>query len=182
MTARTIADCVRAHVVLAEPGTRIRLASGREAEWYADLRKAFLTDGRALGLAAEALYARLPEEVHSIGGVPTAGLPLMGALLALCHERDDARRSPRRGFYTRVEPKRHGLRSRVEGFAEGIACLVEDTVTTGGSVLAHAQAAREAGADPRYVLALLDREEGAAARLREAGLTLLPCLRASDVL
>lgn len=181
MSARTLVDYVAGATLRAEPGKPFLLASGRTSDLYVDMRKALLADARAMALAAEALHARLPAEVACLGGVPTAGLPLLGALLSACDRLDPAGRAPRTGFYTRLEAKAHGTGSRVEGRPGGIACLVEDTVTSGSSILRHAEIARAEGVDVRHALAVLDRGEGAAEALREHGIALHACLTIRDL-
>jgi orotate phosphoribosyltransferase len=182
MSAKTLVDYIAGATRQAEPGKPFLLASGKTSSYYVDVRKALLADGRAMSLAAGALHAKLPHEVACIGGVPTAGLPLLGALLATCHRHDHPERTPRTGFYTRLEAKAHGTGSRIEGCPGGVACLVEDTVTTGSSILAHAAIARAEGVDVRYALAVLDREQGAAESLRREGIVLLSCLAIGEIL
>ena len=81
-------------------------------------------------------------------------------------------------FLIRKEPKGHGVERQVVGlsnFAPGAkVAVVEDTTTTGGSLLKAVDAAREAGLDVVQVLTVVDRQEGAAERIAAAGLTLEP--------
>jgi orotate phosphoribosyltransferase len=172
---------IESNILRAPPGVSFTLASGLQSTYYLDLRKAMLTDGEALEAAADDMYSILPSEVELLGGVPTAGLPLMSALLMRSFQSGGLRRQ---GFYTRKDGKRHGTGLRVEGhYAKGqVACLVEDTVTTGGSILEHAQIARDAGIDVRYALCLFDREEGGREMLELAGIRLISCYTASFVL
>jgi orotate phosphoribosyltransferase len=77
------------------------------------------------------------------------------------------------GFMVRKQPKGHGLKLWVEGrgnLQDGDkVCLVEDTVTTGGSLLQAIQHVEDSGLVVAQVLVVVDREEGAAERMAEAG-------------
>jgi orotate phosphoribosyltransferase len=131
--------------------------------------------------AGAVLHRLLPFEVESLGGIPTAGLPLLGAVLSQCALLDGSIR-PRSGFYTRATPKSHGLGQQVEGMPKGVACLIEDTITTAGSAIEHALIARENGVDVRYVACLFDRQEGGVQALQEHGISLLAAYRADQFL
>lgn len=172
---------IQNNVNVAPAGKPFVLASGKTSGYYVDLRKALLEDASAVEAAARDLLGILPPEVDLIGGVPTAGLLLLSPVLMLAGKSSNG--VDRRGFYTRRDGKAHGTGRRVEGnnFTNNIACLLEDTVTTGGSIIEHAAIAREAGINVKYALALLDREEGAAARLHAEGITLLACYKSIDI-
>jgi orotate phosphoribosyltransferase len=77
--------------------------------------------------------------------------------------------------YIRKSTKEHGTKKMLEG-ADRLApnarlVIVEDTVTTGGSTLRAVQAVREAGFEVAAVIAVVDRLEGGAAAIRDAGLS-----------
>jgi orotate phosphoribosyltransferase len=74
----------------------------------------------------------------------------------------------------RKEAKQHGLGKQIEGaFAAGQSvALLEDTCTTGGSMLAALDAVTAAGAKVKRVLCIVDRGEGAAEAFSARGLTL----------
>ena len=75
-------------------------------------------------------------------------------------------------FVVRKEGKAHGLQRRIEGpdVAGRRVLAVEDTSTTGGSVLTAVQALREAGATVVAVAVIVDRDTGSARAVTEAGL------------
>src|SRR5437763_13607526 len=75
-------------------------------------------------------------------------------------------------FVVRKAEKAHGLQRRIEGpdIAGRRVLAVEDTSTTGGSVLTAVEALREAGAEVVAVAVIADRSTGAAERVQEAGL------------
>jgi orotate phosphoribosyltransferase len=162
---KSIRDAVR----VAPENEPFLLASGKTSRSYVDLRHAILKNGLFMHYASLALMRILHPEVDAIGGVPTAGLMLMGGMLAVDGEDTESLS----GFYTRLEPKKHGMGTQVEGLPVfGTACLVEDTVTTGKSLIEHADIARANGVDVRFAVALLDRDEGAHEALIRHGITL----------
>src|SRR5699024_6210961 len=86
-------------------------------------------------------------------------------------------------FVVRKEGKAHGLQRRIEGPpVEGRRVLaVEDTSTTGGSVLTAVEALREAGAEVVAVAVIVDRDTGARERVEAAGLPYLAAFSATDL-
>jgi orotate phosphoribosyltransferase len=150
---------------------RVVLASGRESDFYVDARQTTLhAEGAAL--IAQLIRERLKPEVVGVGGPVTGADPITGAVIA------QSWRTGRslHGFMVRKEPKSHGLKLWVEGksnFSEGSpVCLLEDTVTTGGSLIRAAARLREEGLDVVQCIVVVDREEGAREKLAEAGIQL----------
>ena len=97
-----------------------------------------------------------------------------------CHTFEAA---PIDGFYVRKEPKRHGMKSRIENPPEPgtKVVIVDDVVTSGGSLLRAVEEARAAGCEVVGVVALVDREEqGGAGRIRESVDTYIPLYKRSD--
>lgn len=152
---------------------KVTLASGRESEFYLDLRQTLMRP-RGVKLAGELVLEKLREgpPVDAVGGMAVGAVPLVSAVLAAAAAQDES--TPLLGFFVRKETKKHGLGKRVEGsFAPGQAvALVEDTCTTGGSTLEAVDAVEEAGGKVARVLCLVDRGEGAVAAFAERGLTL----------
>jgi orotate phosphoribosyltransferase len=145
---------------------RVVLSSGREADWYVDLRRVTLHH------AAAPLVGRVMRELtadwgyEAVGGLTLGADPVATAMLhaaAAADERLDA-------FVVRKSGKAHGLQRRIEGpdVAGRRVLAVEDTSTTGSSVLAAVEALREAGAQVVGVAVVVDR--GAADEVASAGL------------
>ena len=115
---------------------KVVLSSGKESDFYLDLRQTLLRP-RGMLLAGRLALARLSEgpPVDSVGGMAVGAVPFVSAVLAAAAERDAA--SDLLGFFVRKQGKQHGLGRRIEGgFARGqTVALLEDTVTTGGSAL-----------------------------------------------
>lgn len=152
------------------PG-RVTLASGRAADYYVDLRRVTLS-AEAAPLVGEVmldLVADLLDDpgVGAVGGLTMGADPVAAAMLHAAAAR--GRRLD--AFVVRKSTKDHGLQRRIEGppVAGRRVVAVEDTSTTGGSVLIAVEALREAGAEVLAVAVLVDRATGAAERIAEAG-------------
>ena len=145
---------------------RVTLSSGREADYYVDLRRVTLAAEAAplVGRVMLDLVADL--DFDAVGGLTLGADPVAAAMLhaaALAGRCLDA-------FVVRKEGKAHGLQRRIEGpdVAGRRVLAVEDTSTTGASVLTAVAALREAGAEVVGVAVIVER--GAAAAVAEAGL------------
>ena len=160
-----LVDAVRSLAVIHG---EVRLASGRTADYYVDLRRVTL-DGAAAPLVGRVMRALVADwEFDAVGGLTLGADPVATAMLhAAAAEggRLDA-------FVVRKSEKAHGLQRRIEGSpVEGRRVLaVEDTSTTGGSVLTAVEALREAGAEVVGVAVIVDRDTGAKEQVESVGL------------
>jgi orotate phosphoribosyltransferase len=149
------------------PG-RVTLSSGREADYYVDLRRVTL-DGRAAPLVGRVLRELVADwDFEAVGGLTMGADPVAASMLyaaAAVGEALDA-------FVVRKAGKSHGLQRRIEGpDVSGRRVLaVEDTSTTGGSVLAAVEALREVGAEVVGVAVIVDRATGARETIEASGL------------
>lgn len=146
---------------------RVTLSSGREADYYVDLRRVTL-DGEAAPLVGDVMLDLVSDlDVEAVGGLTMGADPVATAMLHSAHRR--GRRLD--AFVVRKAEKAHGLQRRIEGpdVAGRRVLVVEDTSTTGGSPLAAVEACREAGAEVVAVAVIADRASGAEERVREAG-------------
>jgi orotate phosphoribosyltransferase len=147
---------------------RVTLSSGKEADYYVDLRRITL-DGEAsplVGVVVRDLVADLGYD--AIGGLTLGADPVATAVLhasAAAGDRKDA-------FVVRKAGKAHGLQQRIEGpTVEGRrVVVVEDTSTSGASALEAVAAVREGGGEVVAVASIADRDTGAAQKFAEAGL------------
>jgi orotate phosphoribosyltransferase len=147
---------------------RVTLSSGREADYYVDLRRVTLDAEAApvIGRVMRRLTADL--DFDAVGGLTLGADPVATAMLhaaAAAGERLDA-------FVVRKAEKTHGLQRRIEGpdVAGRRVLAVEDTSTTGGSVLTAVQGLREAGAEVVAVAVIVDRATGAREKVEAEGL------------
>jgi orotate phosphoribosyltransferase len=148
---------------------RVTLSSGAQADYYVDMRRVTL-DGVAAPLVGRVMRELTRDlEYDAVGGLTLGADPVATAMLhaaAAAGETLDA-------FVVRKEGKAHGLQRRIEGApVDGRRVLaVEDTSTTGGSALTAVEALRDAGAEVVAVAVVVDRDTGAAERVRDqAGL------------
>jgi len=143
------------------------LTSGKTSPYYVDLR--LLPSYPELFDIATSMAADLVRnkeiDFDVVSAVPTGGLPF-GTLLA--HKLG----APL--TYVRKKGKSHGEERQVEGKMEkgDQALVVDDIITTGGSVIDAVKSVRENGGKVEDVLVLLDRTEGGAENLGKEGLTL----------
>ena len=149
------------------------LASGRRSDYYFDCRVTALSaEGSWLiGSLFNDLLADLA--IRGVGGMTLGADPLVTATTVISWERG----RPLHGLIVRKEAKGHGTGQCVEGlgtFAPGDAvAMLEDVVTTGGSLLKACERVRDAGLEIAAVCAILDREEGGREAIAEAGYNLL---------
>ena len=143
---------------------KVILSSGKEADYYVDLRRVTL-DAVAAPLVGEVMLDATSEfEYDAVGGLTLGADPVATAMLHAASKRGrklDA-------FVARKSEKQHGLQRRIEGpDVKGRRVLaVEDTSTTGGSVLTAVEALQEAGAIVVGVAVIVDR--GAGPKVKEA--------------
>ncbi|HEU4514073.1 MAG TPA: orotate phosphoribosyltransferase [Nocardioidaceae bacterium] len=146
---------------------RVTLSSGKEADYYVDLRRVTL-DAQAAPLVGRVLLDLTKGwEYDAVGGLTLGADPVALAMLhaAAAEGRElDA-------FVVRKAEKTHGMQRRIEGpdVAGRRVLAVEDTSTTGGSVLTAVEALREAGAEVVGVAVIVDRGTGAKERVEAEG-------------
>ena len=161
----TLLELVR---TLAVVRGRVTLASGRAADYYVDLRRITL-HGAAAPLVGRVLLDLTADwRYDAAGGLTLGADPVATALLHAAAAR--GRRLD--AFVVRKEGKAHGLQRRIEGpdVAGRPVLAVEDTSTTGGSVLTAVQVLRDAGAEVVGVAVVVDRDTGARQAVEAAGL------------
>jgi orotate phosphoribosyltransferase len=142
---------------------RVVLSSGQQADWYVDLRRITLHH-QAAPLVGRVLRELTADWAYdAVGGLTLGADPIAAAVLHAPGGAVDA-------FVVRKEDKAHGLQRRIEGpDVTGRRVLaVEDTSTTGASVLTAVGALREAGAEVVGVAVVVDR--GAGPAVEAAGL------------
>ncbi|MGI8614591.1 MAG: orotate phosphoribosyltransferase [Nocardioidaceae bacterium] len=148
------------------PG-RVTLSSGQEASYYVDLRRITL-DGSAAPLVGEVMLELTADlEFDAVGGLTLGADPVATAMLHAAARRG----RPLDAFVVRKAEKPHGLQRRIEGpeVAGRKVLAIEDTSTTGASVLSAVEALREVRAEVVAVGVIVDRATGAAERIEAAG-------------
>jgi orotate phosphoribosyltransferase len=169
-------DQILAKAVVRE---RVTLSSGMEADYYVDLRRITL-DGVAAPLVGPVMLDLTADVSYdAVGGLTLGADPVAAAMLhaaSAAGRRLDA-------FVVRKEGKAHGLQRRIEGpdVAGRRVLAVEDTSTTGGSVLTAVEALRAAGADVVAVAVIVDRDTGSRERIEAEGLPYLAAYSVHDL-
>jgi orotate phosphoribosyltransferase len=150
---------------------KVILSSGKEADYYVDLRRITLS-AEAAPLVGRVMLDLVKElDFEAVGGLTLGADPIAAAMLHAA----GAQGRKLDAFVVRKQGKAHGLQRRIEGpdVAGRRVLAVEDTSTTGGSVLTAVEALREAGAEVVGVAQIVDRATGAAERVAEQGLPYL---------
>jgi orotate phosphoribosyltransferase len=156
---------------------KVVLSSGKEAEYYVDLRRVTL-DSIAAPLVGEVMLELTKDlDFEAVGGLTLGADPVATAMMHLAAKKGrkiDA-------FVVRKAEKAHGLQRRIEGpDVKGRKVLaVEDTSTTGGSVLTAVEALKEAGAIVVGVAVIVER--GAKEKVESAGFKYLAAYQLSDL-
>ena len=147
---------------------KFKLASGKESDYYIDARLTTL-DAEGVSLIGKIFLNEIlnDPEITAVGG-PTMGAdPIVGSVITQSWSED----KPLNGFLVRKQTKEHGTTKLIEGNLkkDDKVAVVEDVVTTGGSVLKAIDAIEEYGAIVKKVLVVVDREEGVAEIFKEKG-------------
>lgn len=143
---------------------RVVLSSGREADWYVDLRRVSLHHAAAPLIGRVMLELTADWDYEAVGGLTLGADPVAAAMLHAAAARGGVRHLD--AFVVRKSEKVHGLQRRIEGpdVAGRRVLAVEDTSTTGESVLTAVEALRQAGAVVVGVAVIVDRGAGEAVR------------------
>ncbi|GEL18400.1 orotate phosphoribosyltransferase [Pseudonocardia asaccharolytica] len=148
---------------------RVTLASGAEADYYVDLRRVTLQHEAAplIGRLLRVLTADWDYE--AVGGLTLGADPVAAAVLHAAALEPDSR--PVDAFVVRKSTKEHGMQRLIEGpdVTGRRVLVVEDTSTTGGSVLTAVRAVRDAGATVVGVVTVVDRNTGAREAIEAEG-------------
>ncbi len=140
----------------------VSLSSGSASGFYFDCKRVTLT-AEGARLTARAFVReieRWPEAVAAVGGMAHGAVSIVGSVVVL---------SGLSGFYVRDAPKKHGLMHLIENEPQAgtNVLILDDVVTSGGSLLRAVGAVRDVGCRVVGAMALVDREAGGAERIRQ---------------
>ena len=154
------------------------LASGRKSKFYFDGRLLSL-DPEGAHLIAQALLPLLRQAGAEAVGGPTLGADPMVTAVALTSRQQGG---PIPAFIVRKESRAHGTQQNIEGplVSGSRVAIIDDTCTTGGSLLHAISAAEDAGCTVVKVMTILDREEGGSEELRRRGYDFSALLTATE--
>ena len=156
---------------------KVTLSSGKEADYYVDLRRVTL-DAVAAPLVGQAMLDATKDfDYEAVGGLTLGADPVATAMMHVAKQNGRILNS----FVVRKEGKAHGLQKRIEGSdVNGKRVLaVEDTSTTGSSVLTAVEALTEAGAIVVGVAVVVDR--GSGQKITDAGLKYVAVISLSEL-
>jgi orotate phosphoribosyltransferase len=142
---------------------RFTLASGKESSYYINSKKAIF-NAEAVWLLGDALWELTRDrDIQAIGGLEVGAIPMATAAALRYHEEG----RPLEAFFVRKQAKGHGSQERLEGLVRpGFrVAVVDDVLTTGGSVEQAIAEVEKIGAKVAVVSCIVDRLEGARERL-----------------
>ena len=164
---------------------RVTLSSGAEADHYVDLRRITLHH-EASPLVGRIMLDLLRREglvpgVEAVGGLTLGADPVATAIMHAAAADADA--APIDAFVVRKAQKAHGLQRRIEGpdVTGRRVVAVEDTSTTGGSVLTACEALAEAGAEIAAVAVIVHRADASREAVEKAGYRYLSAYDISEL-
>lgn len=158
------------------------LASGKKSSWYFDCRVTALSAEGSWLIGTLFNDMLQSYDLVGVGGMTMGADPLVTATTVISH----LNKRPLAGLLVRKEAKGHGTGQFVEGLAnftpgQNVAVL-EDVVTTGGSLLKACDRIKECDLNIVAVCAILDREEGGAENLKSRGYNLLSLFTRGELL
>jgi orotate phosphoribosyltransferase len=160
---------------------RVTLSSGKQSDFYFDMKPTMLDPEGATKLAQLILFRLKDTPVERIGGLELGAVPLISPIGT-----ESFLRGPRpvAGFFVRKKVKEHGTQRLIEGddISGKKVVILDDVTTTGGSAMLAVRAAQEAGAKVLLVLTIVDREEGAKQTFEEADIPFHSLFTASEFL
>lgn len=138
---------------------RFTLASGKESTYYINSKKA-LFYSEAVWLLGEVIWQMTKDlDLQAVGGLEVGAIPMAAAVAQRYHQ--EGRRLE--GFFVRKQTKGHGSQERVEGVLKAgwRVGVLDDVLTTGGSVQQAITEVEAVGAQVTAVICIVDRLEGA---------------------
>jgi len=161
----------------------VTLTSGKKSNFYVD-GKQTTCHARGAFLTGHLFYERIracKTFVQGVGGLTMGADPIVSAVSVVSAYKDD----PLHAFLIRKEPKGHGKNLWLEGDknlkAGDAVAIVEDVVTSGGSLWKAIERARAHDLRVVQALTLVDRGEGGAELLRERGFELEALFTINDL-
>lgn len=155
------------------------LSSGKKTTYYFDGKQVTLHPEGAYLVARAVLDKVEGRDVQAIGGPIIGADPIIGAVAVMCAlQRLDVGL-----FLVRKDAKQYGKRRRIEGppLSPGTrVAVVDDVLTTGGSLYTAIEAVQEAGCEVALAVVLVDRREGGTEFLQEKGIPVAPIFTVED--
>lgn len=166
-----------------DPQAGFKLASGLSSPFYVDCR-ALMAHPSARRLVAQLAYEALHSvELHCLGGLEIGAISIATTISDFAYAAEPRR--DWRTFVVRKQAKDHGLGKVIEGacYAGDRAVIVDDVLTSGGSLIKAVAAARSAGLTVTHALVIVDRnEQDGRKKVEQEGLALLSLLSIDDLM
>lgn len=148
------------------------LTSGQKSDYYFDCKQTALHPEGGYLLGTIFLAMLRSTAASGVGGMTLGADPLVSAVTVLSHVEG----VPLPGFIVRKTSKGHGTNAYLEGMANfrpgQKVAMLEDVVTTGGTLITACERVMDAGLVITNVLCVLDREQGGRENLKRAGFEL----------
>jgi len=157
-------------------GVAVVLSSGSAADCYVDLRRLTLHHLGARPMGAVMLDLVDDGCFDAVGGLTVGANPVATAMTRVAGQRGRALDA----FVVHKEERKHGLQRRIEdpGVTGRRVLAVEDTSTTGSSLLVAVDALHRSAAEPVGAAVMVDRDAGDS--VRAAGLDYRSAFTAAD--
>ncbi len=163
---------------------RIKLTSGKESDFYIDGKQTTL-DPEGAYLCGVLLYDLIGSsgvDINGVGGMTLGADPLVTAVSIVSY----LEQGPLPAFIVRKEPKSHGTENYIEGKgnlpAGARVALLEDVVTTGGTLLQVIERVQSQGFEVGLIATVVDRQEGGVEALAAKGYALLSVFTREELL
>lgn len=165
-----------------DPIKGFTLASGQTSPYYVDCRSLMAYPGsrRLVGHLAHDALAGVT--IDCLGGLEIGAISIATTISDYCY--GTTPRRDWRTFVVRKQAKDHGLGKLIEGAVRSgdRALIVDDVLTSGGSLLKAIAAARQAGLVVSQALVIVDRkEQDGRARVEQEGVSLISLLTIDDL-
>lgn len=156
------------------------LSSGKESKYYFDAKQVTLHPEGSYLIGKIIIQKIKGLNIDAVGGLTIGADPIVGALSPVAHLEG---MNTLKMFIVRKEPKKHGKCKYVEGpvLNQGDrVVIVDDVITTGGSIIKAIEAVQELGCQVVKVIVLVDREEGGTEVLQGRGIEVDPIFTIGD--
>jgi orotate phosphoribosyltransferase len=156
-TRGRLLEAIASDAILRSENQALVAPSGRANTWLIDMRRV-LTNAQLLDAAADLFWELIgPDEPFQVGGMETASIPLVAAILV----KSVARGKPINGFIVRKERKTHGAGNTIEGRLTDEPIIIVDDILNSGQSMEKTRAILEAyGRDIAQVFVLIDYQSG----------------------
>jgi orotate phosphoribosyltransferase len=145
----------------------VKLSSGKQSNFYYDLRGALLDPSILSWISGEItdmIFEKDWDNIKSIGGLETSAIPLV---IGLVNDFESYSKGQVNGFYIRKQPKHYGISEMIVGKIVSPVLLVDDVLTTGASIKKAIETVEMHSHKVKGVITIIDREDDASKELKK---------------